>query len=537
MKKASFFFKFIAPKAYKTFSEISQDLSLEISDQSLEKFLSLSEKTFALKLKSDVPLSQRLLEKNIHPLKTSELIELLENVAIGKLVNSPATHIFSPIIKNNYLLFLKDLTSDLENLHLENLNELQAKLESHLLKLNGGMEVSAPTELQLELINDTNLLISDSKSLKLIRPDAFSNFNIPPSSLKREYPANLESIFPLDIKVKDLILFLAEFPWGEFIARQLNISWLVERLFKVILSQNSFLSSNSSDYLAVPLPVKEWKLLLDNIIMFLNDRILNLEEKLPSFTDPKSNEDDSNSLSFLPFAEQAEPTENQPKKLNTFLTSLETLYILEGIVRRLESELKNSLTVLNGETELYTNLYPQKTLSSNCALTRLSTLTSVPSNRSFSLLELAENGIYNIQDNLEDFRHFLAPGGMLNDLRIFVNKKSLGVVLKKLLPNNRMFDALGNSHIGLSDVINALPALGHGEQEISKIKKGTAKDWYVGTFSKDGKVVVWNTELCLFKVFEVNLREKFHPHSPNLEKKESSKENSAAVEEDLFLFV
>lgn len=463
---------------------------------------------------------------------------MLENISIGKLDNSPATHIFSPIIKSNYSLFLKDLTSDLESTSMENVNELKSKLESHLYKLHGAVEVSAPTELQLELINDANLLISDSKSLKLFRPDAFSNFNIPPSSLKREYPSSLESLYPLDIKVKDLLLFVTEFPWGEFISRQPNISWLVERLLNVILAQNTLISSNSIDFLAISLTVKEWKLLLDNMTMFLNDRISNLEEKLTSFTDPKNNEDDSNSLSFLPFAEQAELiAEPQPKKLNSPLTSLETLYILEGTIQKLDNEFKNSLMSLNGETELYSNLYPQKNLSSNCALTRLSTFTSVPNNRSFSLLELAENGIYNIQDNLEDFRHFLAPRSMLSDLRIFTSKKSLGVVLKKLLPQNRMFDALGNSHIGLSDVINALPAMRHGEQEIAKVKKGTARDWYVGTFSKNGKVVLWNTELCLFKVFDLNLREKFQSHPVCLEKKEVIKENSSAVEEDLFLFV
>ena len=163
------------------------------------------------------------------------------------------------------------------------------------------------------------------------------------------------------------------------------------------------------------------------------------------------------------------------------------------------------------------------------AFGRLGSFISFPSNK-FSLLELAENGLYNTGDLLYDVRHYLDPEKKLDQIQNLRSDQTLCNFVENSLPENRMVQGYPNPNIPLSVTINSLPPQYHSRNENlskSKISHVAQSDEcpYVATVSNNGDVKLWNTDVGLVCLASDNFRGEFNKPELVLQKSKEEKES------------
>ena len=150
------------------------------------------------------------------------------------------------------------------------------------------------------------------------------------------------------------------------------------------------------------------------------------------------------------------------------------------------------------------------------AFSRLSSLLNFPSNK-FSLIELAESGIYNSSGALYDARHYLDPEKRLDAIQNLQTDQSLSSFLEKSLPDNRMVQGLPTTNVPLSVSVNNLPVQFHSRRgddiDSTRILKLAQHpdSTHVVTISKNGDMKIWNTEVGLVNIGADNFRADMPP--------------------------
>jgi len=142
------------------------------------------------------------------------------------------------------------------------------------------------------------------------------------------------------------------------------------------------------------------------------------------------------------------------------------------------------------------------------AFARLGSLLNFPGNK-YSLVELAEAGLYNTQDLLFELRHFLEPERRVDELQNTQEDIDLWTLLKKTLPENRMVQGYPCENVPLSVSLNNLPAQPHNYKEQDNIAHiaTNPQTSIVASVSNSGEVKLWNTEFALVNLGHANFRE------------------------------
>ena len=142
------------------------------------------------------------------------------------------------------------------------------------------------------------------------------------------------------------------------------------------------------------------------------------------------------------------------------------------------------------------------------AFGRLGSLLNFPGNK-YSLLELAEAGLYNTQDLIYELRHFLEPNRNLEEFQNVQENTDLWGLLRKSLPDNRMVRGLPCENVPLHVSLNNIPHQFHNQKPQDKIVHVSThpNSSIVASVSSAGEVRLWNTEVALVSLGTSNFRE------------------------------
>ena len=151
--------------------------------------------------------------------------------------------------------------------------------------------------------------------------------------------------------------------------------------------------------------------------------------------------------------------------------------------------------------------WPSKKPRLFTAFGRLESLLVYPSNK-FSLIQIAEAGLYNAQDILYDVRHFIDPERRVEELQNLRDEKDIWSLLQKSLSQNRMVQGLPSENVPLHVSVNNLPAQEHSKDLKQKIVNIASHEntSLISTVSQNGEVKVWNTEIALIHMGSTNFR-------------------------------
>ena len=201
-------------------------------------------------------------------------------------------------------------------------------------------------------------------------------------------------------------------------------------------------------------------------------------------------------------------------------------------------------------------LFVQGASRLNSAFGRLSSLVSY-ANSKYSLVQVAESGLYNRGDVSTDLRHFMEPEVHLEELENTRNGLPIWSNLQEKLPYNRMLAGKTNPNVPLAVSINSLPYQRHQWNAKEEVKsEGEAKTEnkvakkplkivrpthvnanYVATVGSDGSVNVWNTELALFRVAHSNFAADFQaPNGDALKGAEAPSKEESRTDDIPYIF-
>jgi len=537
--------------------DIFQDVKLVVSEEFLGVFAEKSLKVLLEKLKEKKPELIEIDRKFLH--------ECFGKVFIGEnSQKSPEENQikFIDFIQNSFLNQAANwLESTVNELNIQgfSLNEKAYKSAvEHINKIHWdskeetSFEASEASLMNLTRNQDSLVIITGNK-IKLIRRNPDKSFEFPPNLF--ETPARfIEDQISVSAKKDELQFLLIEFPWIELFHDEdsaiVHCGNLFRSLCEAIEAQNN--------RILFKMPAKEAKIVLDFLLQFLRKNLMKTGN-LYCYSEEASVLDSSHKEKLekqfkeenlaLPFAEDlGNPEENKEKDLtkstssnknsstNTKfagnpnqLLSNEKAQSLFAILSHMEAQIY--LKTLNVQSRLF----PYNISRPNLTINRLASFLNFSNNANFQILDLAEAGLFNINDHFQELRHFLDSGKILENIQnIRVpnnNSQDLWRLLQNLLPENRMFQGLLTPNVSLQESLYYLPYLIHGTKQSNPISLKSHKD-YLMLFSKDGIISLWNAETLLSKLYESDFRTSFKPEK----KPQISEENQVLENEEMLLF-
>lgn len=495
-----------------------------------------------------------------------EIATMIINILIDpKIVNAP---------KNTFLQFLsKAFLSQslpineingktLETSFLSATKKVFDDIQTNLLEKIEERKDLYPLNMQL-VNNSESLLLVLGNKLKLIRRNENKSFEIPFTAFEKT-PQTIENPVKLEISKVDCQFLLREFPWDEFLDENSCFKPLINDFFLSLTE-----SYSQEKNLIITLTLHKMKIIIDSLLNFLQKSLKKLrnyfkENEGTSDTNKKENIDKQfkEENSALPFADEAYNVEEKEKKpelsegskaqIKDLIIgsakqqplSLETCHILFSIVSRIDSQLFLSLQDKD-EKKLTNLLYPENASQSHLAITRLSSFINYNNSGNFGCVELAEAGLCNTSDHFQDLRHYLDSNKQIENLQNLrlSDEKDIWRLLQSFLPHNRMLQGLRTNNFSLEECIKALPYQIHNidsryvnedsQENLLKIQVAANRP-YLATFSKDGSMSFWNTELFLIKLCEINFRESFNEKELPSEQKPLLNKNTSEEEEEIF---
>ena len=288
-------------------------------------------------------------------------------------------------------------------------------------------------------------------------------------------------------------------------------------------------NSSSSDDITIKISYKYAKNFVDGLLNALVSSLKWLKSLIREATDFAQNKKpsikqaqfdpytDISELPLLettggdPIASEQRFEELSKKEKYIFLfkhLNAEQIYFMLQILLNLDETLY-AMTLHETASPKLQKYWPNKQPRLFTAFARLGSLLTYPSNK-FSIVQLAEAGLYNTQDILYDIRHFIDPTKRIEELHNIKENEELWSLLQKSLPNNRMIQGLTSENVPLHVTLNNIPPQQHSSEAQNKVIDiaTNPKTSLVSTISENGEVKIWNTEVALVCMAHSNFRQK-----------------------------
>jgi hypothetical protein len=495
---------------------------------------------------------------------------LVERSQVVQMIDNELENIFSnlcyKIISSKKELFRDQVTAmkeqslkeDLIDLHKIRervsalLNEKQDNLELILTKEtvlpnNENPPLPGVTHLQYLKASD-NMLVIQNDAMKLLRREVAGDFPLD-SKVFNNNPSKPSDRVTISLELQSLSMLINNLNWEQCIREKFCDEPAIEEFFEAVeraLKQNLFSRSRVLLTFEFSLVKGIIDALLNYTVSTLNkyrslygiEQIQDVEIKAQAGStavNPPGKESEFNKEfdQELPFFEKDEKKnseqieivskkpEEQPEKKQdadadasgSLAFPLESVYCNLGTLLRVDEQLLAMTQHEGAEPELL-GLFFSKTSRLYSAFSRLSSFLNFPENqKKFSLIDLAEAGLYNYSDYMYELRHFIDPTTPLESIINDNSSTDIWGTLKQQLPFNRMLNGLPSPNVELAETVNNLPSSHHlnrkGKRAAVTKLLSSPDSSIIATCGTTGEVNIWNAELTLFKLKTVDLKEDF----------------------------